>query len=65
MGYLIVHPDSSEKLTAIKAVLKALKVDFEESKTAYNADFVAKMQEGEEDIKAGRTVKMTLDELWK
>ncbi|HWK57407.1 MAG TPA: DUF2683 family protein [Parapedobacter sp.] len=65
MGYLIVHPDSSEKLTAIKAVLKALKVDFEESKTTYNADFVAKMQEGEEDIKAGRTVKMTLDELWK
>ncbi|WP_436410296.1 DUF2683 family protein [Parapedobacter flavus] len=32
MGYLILHPDSSEKLTAIKAVLKALKVDFEESK---------------------------------
>lgn len=65
MGYLIVRPDTSEKLTAIKAVLKALKVDFEESKTAYNTDFVAKMQEGEEDIKAGRTVKMTLDELWK
>ncbi|WP_262246281.1 DUF2683 family protein [Parapedobacter soli] len=65
MGYLIVHPDTSEKLTAIKAILKALKVDFEESKTAYNADFVAKMKEGEEDIKAGRTVKMTLDELWK
>lgn len=65
MGYLIVHPDSSEKLTAIKAVLKALKVDFEESKTTYNTEFVAKMQEGEEDIKAGRTVKMTLDELWK
>ncbi|PPK99765.1 DUF2683 family protein [Parapedobacter indicus] len=65
MGYLIVHPDTSEKLTAIKVVLKALKVDFEESKAAYNTDFVAKMQEGEEDIKAGRTVKMTLDELWK
>lgn len=65
MGYLIVHPDSSEKLTAIKAVLEALKVDFEESKTTYNADFVTKMQEGEEDIKAGRTVKMPLDELWK
>jgi len=46
-------------------VLKALKIDVEESKTVYNADFIAKMQEGEEDIKAGRTVKMTLDELWK
>ena len=43
----------------------ALKVDFEESKIAYNTNFVTKIQEGEEDIKTGRTVKMTLDELWK
>lgn len=65
MGYLIVHPDSQAKLTAVKAVLKALKVDFEENKEAYNADFVAKVEEGENDIKAGRTVKVTLDEIWK
>ncbi len=65
MGYLIVHPDSQAKLTAVKAVLKALKVDFEENKDAYNADFVAKVEEGENDIKAGRTVKVTLDEIWK
>ncbi len=65
MGYLIVHPDSQAKLTAVKAVLKALKVDFEEIKDAYNADFVAKVEEGENDIKAGCTVKVTLDEIWK
>ncbi|MGV3764137.1 DUF2683 family protein [Parapedobacter sp.] len=40
MGYLIVYPGSSGKLTAIKAVLKALKVDFEEGKTTYNADLL-------------------------
>lgn len=31
MNYLIVHPDNKEKLTAVKAVLKALKVDFDEA----------------------------------
>ena len=65
MNYLIVHPDSNDKLTAVKAVLKALNVDFDEAKTPYNAEFVAKMAEGEEDIKAGRTAKVTLDDLWK
>jgi len=45
--------------------LKALNVDFDEAKTIYNPEFVAKIAEGEEDIKAGRTVKVTLDDLWK
>ena len=65
MSYLIVHPDSHDKLTAVKAVLKALKVDFDETQTEYHREFVAKIAEGEEDIKAGRTVKVTLDDLWK
>ena len=65
MNYLIAHPDNQDKLTAVKAVLKALKVDFTESATPYNAEFMAKIAEGEEDIKAGRTVKVTLDDLWK
>ncbi|HWV74511.1 MAG TPA: DUF2683 family protein [Pseudosphingobacterium sp.] len=65
MSYLIVHPDNQDKLIAVKAVLKALKVDFEESKTIYNADFIEKIAEGEEDIAAGRTVKVTLNDLWK
>ncbi|HWZ02888.1 MAG TPA: DUF2683 family protein [Mucilaginibacter sp.] len=65
MNYLIVHPDNQDKLTAVKAVLKALKVDFDEAKTAYRPEFVAKMAEGEEDIKAGNTVKVALDDLWK
>jgi hypothetical protein len=65
MNYLVVHPDSQDKLTAVKAVLKALNVDFDEAETKYNPEFVSKMAEGEADIKAGRTVKVTLDDLWK
>ena len=65
MTYLIVHPNSNDKLAAVKDVLKALDVDFDEASTPYNPDFVSKINEGEEDIKAGRTVKVSLDNLWK
>jgi len=65
MTYLIVHPDNHDKLTAVKAVLKALKVDFDEAKTKYNPEFIAKMAEGEDDIKSGNTVKVAIDDLWK
>ena len=65
MSYLIIHPQSEDKLTAIKAVLKALDVEFQESTNAYNPIFEAKMEEGEKDIEAGRTVKVTLDDIWK
>ncbi len=65
MTYLIVHPDNHDKLTAVKAVLKALKVDFDEAKTKYTSEFVAKIADGEEDIKSGNTVKVSLDDLWK
>jgi uncharacterized membrane protein (DUF106 family) len=65
MNYLIVHPDNQDKLKAVKAVLKALKVEFNEAETKYNPEFIKKMAEGEEDIQAGRTVKVTLGDLWK
>ena len=61
MQTLIVHPDSKNKLTAVKAILKALDVPFEECKSSYTSEFEAKMKEGEQDIKTGRTAKITLD----
>lgn len=65
MPTLIIHPDSKDKLTAVKAVLKALDITFEENKSVYSPAFEAKIKEGEEDIKAGRTVKVTLGQIWK
>ncbi|HAH24614.1 MAG TPA: hypothetical protein DCL77_12830 [Prolixibacteraceae bacterium] len=65
METLIVQPDSKEKLDAIKAFMKALKIPFEASKSPYNPDFVAKIKQGDEDIKAGRTKKISLDDIWK
>jgi hypothetical protein len=65
MPTLIVHPDSKEKLTFIKAFLKAMKISFVEEKAPYSSDFVAKILQGDEDIKAGRTKKINLDEICK
>lgn len=61
METLVVHPDTREKYNA----LKALKIDFEKKGEPYNPEFIAKIKEGEEDIKAGRTTKITLDDIWK
>jgi len=67
METLIVKPDSKEKSDAIKikAFMKALKITYETSKSPYNPDFVAKINKGDEDIKAGRTSKISLDDVWK
>ncbi|MDB5087714.1 MAG: hypothetical protein JWR09_1708, partial [Mucilaginibacter sp.] len=40
-----MHPKNKEQLSALKAVAKALKVDFETETSPYNADFVAKIKE--------------------
>jgi uncharacterized membrane protein (DUF106 family) len=65
METLIVQPDSKEKLDAIKAFMKALKIAFEETKSPYNPEFVAKIQKGEDDIRKGNTTKISLDDVWK
>lgn len=65
METLIVQPDSKEKSDAIKAFMKALKIPFEETTSPYNPELVAKIKQGEDDIKAGRTKKISLDDVWK
>jgi len=67
METLIVHPRSKEQLTALKAIMKALKVDFTTEKSgesSYNPEFVAKIKQSEEDIKAGRTTKIEPADIW-
>ena len=65
METLIVQPDSKEKADAIKAFMKALKISFKAAKPTYNPEFVAKIKKGDEDIKAGKTKKISLDDVWK
>ena len=65
MTTIIVDADA-KKMKALKSVLKALDISFEIKKDeVYDAAFVAKIRESEEDVKAGRSRKITLDEIWK
>jgi len=65
MGTLIVHPESKEKLDALKAFMKALKIRFEEEKSPYNPQFVEKINRSEQDFKAGKFKAIKTDDLWK
>ena len=61
----IAHPANAEQVNALKAVLKALKIKFETTTTEapYNQEFVDKILQGDEDFKAGKGKKITVEEL--
>lgn len=65
MGTLIVHPDTKKKLTALKAVMRALNISFEEEEAPYNPNFVAKVKKSQADFKAGRYEVIETEDLWK
>ncbi|RFZ92020.1 hypothetical protein D0C36_11270 [Mucilaginibacter conchicola] len=65
MATLIVHPENEEQSDALKAVMKALKISFEEEKDEYDPAFVEMVLKGEEEIKAGKGTKVDTDDLWK
>lgn len=49
METLIVHPENKEQLAAIKAFMKALKINFEKKleESPYNPEFVAMIKKAE------------------
>ena len=63
METLIVHPDNEEQLAALKAFMKALKISFKEKKPAYDPEFVKMIQQGDEDLEAGKGIKVDIDNL--
>jgi len=65
METLTLHPKNKEQLNALKAFAKALKIDFETEKSPYNPEFVAKIKRGQEQIKAGKGIKIAIEDLWK
>ena len=65
METLIIHPKNKEQLAAIKAFVKALKIDFTTNKSPYNPDFVKEILQAKEDVKNGKGVKIPIEDLWK
>jgi len=63
METLIVHPDNKEQLAALKAFMKAFKISFEEKKSGYDPEFVAKIQESREQVKRGETRVVNIADL--
>jgi len=58
-------PQKKEQLTILKTFMKAFKISFEEEKSPYDPEFVKMIQQGDEDLKAGKGVKVDVDDLWK
>lgn len=65
METLILRPKTKEQLSALKAIAKALKVDFETEKSPYDPAFVKKILDGSADVKNGKGVKIAIEDLWK
>jgi hypothetical protein len=65
METVIAKPANKEQLAALKAVMKALKIDFTTEKSPYKPEFLAKVDKAEEQIKSGKYRKITPAEIWK
>ena len=65
METVIAHPANKEQLNALKAFMKALKVDFQVEKSPYNPEFVAKIEKSRQEIKEGKGVQIKVEDPWK
>jgi Protein of unknown function (DUF2683) len=67
METIVVHPENKEQSAAIKAFLKALKINFEKhDKDTYNPAFVEQVLEGVAARKTGKKgVRIDTNNLWK
>ncbi|WP_316738191.1 DUF2683 family protein [Pedobacter aquatilis] len=66
METLIVHPKSEEQATALKAVMKVLKIDFETEENSYNPEFVKEVFDGVSARKSGKQgKKIDIEDIWK
>ena len=63
METLIVHPGNKEQSDALKTFMKAFKIAFEEEKSDYDPEFVAKIQESRKQVKRGETRVVNIADL--
>ncbi len=63
---LIAHPSNPTELETIKAFFVALKIKFEVAEESpYNPEFANKIQRSRKQAAEDKTVKISLDEIWK
>ncbi|MEM9417154.1 MAG: DUF2683 family protein [Bacteroidota bacterium] len=62
---LIAHPQTEKEANALKAIMRALRIEFETSEgSPYNEDFVAKIITSRQQAKVGKTAQLELSEIW-
>ena len=65
---ITAHTEDASQVEAIKAVIKAFKIKYSISKTIekhYNPEFISMIKKGEAEIKIGKGIKMSIEELEK
>jgi len=67
MDALLVQPENTDQLNTLKAILRALKVNYtiQKEKNPYDPKFVEKIRASEADVRAGRVKSIKTDDLWK
>jgi len=65
---ITAYTEDASQIEAIKAVFKAFKIKHKISKTTeseltYKPEFVEMIKQGEKDLKSGKGIEMTIDEL--
>lgn len=59
MESILIHPENAEQLKTVKAVLKALKVQFESQRTnVFPAHITASINKGLQQHEAGQSISM-------
>jgi len=62
----IAHPENADQLSALKAIVKALKIKFEIKRSEediYNSEFIAKIQESRNDFEEGKYTRVKQSDL--
>jgi hypothetical protein len=64
METLIIQPKTQEQLIAVKAFMRAMKIDFRVEQPPYDPEFIEKILQGREDVKNGRGLNIPTGSLW-
>jgi hypothetical protein len=65
---ITAHTEDASQIEAIRAVIKAFKIKYSISKSkniSYNPDFVAMIKQGEQDLKDGKGIALSIEDLEK
>jgi hypothetical protein len=64
MKTLIIHPGNRKQSAALKGFFKAFDIYFEEGKSSYDPKFVEMIRQGDNDLNAGKGIKVDIDNIF-